>query len=104
LTPENRGLLANWEMTVAQKNLPTMVREALAVPAAERSDDHWLTLAGHALPIVCDEELKRLPAPIGFHIVAGSLPHEAKTSAPRQVNILQRGQMNITPATMFLTQ
>ncbi len=70
---------------------PAAVAEVLAAPAAKRSDDNWLSLAAHALPVVADEETKRLPPPTSFHVVAGSLPHEGKVSAPRTINILRRG-------------
>lgn len=76
--------------------VPAVVREAMAVAPSKRSDADWLTLAAHALPTVCEEEIKLLPAQTSFYVVAGSLPHEGKSAAPRTVNILQRGDMSKT--------
>ncbi len=91
LTAENKALVASREKALAQKKLPTLVSEALAIPAAQRSENAWLTLAAHILPIACDEELKKLPPPTTFHVVAGTLPHEGNPASAKQVTFLKRG-------------
>ncbi|MEI7686858.1 MAG: PSD1 and planctomycete cytochrome C domain-containing protein, partial [Planctomycetota bacterium] len=71
--------------------VPAVAGDALIVPAAQRSENDWLALAAHALPIMSDEGIKSLPTPTSFHVVAGVLPHEGKPSSAKQVTFLKRG-------------
>jgi hypothetical protein len=71
--------------------VPWPVAEAIASPAETRSEAQWLALAGHALPIRYETELKALPPATEYHIASGPLPLQPQQKMGK-ASILRRGE------------
>ena len=82
--------------------LPAEVEAAIAMTAAERSETQRVVIAAHALRIVANEALTKLPpqavvyaAASSVDILSGDPPRQAKTlPEPKVVHVLHRGDFD----------
>ena len=82
--------------------LPSEVETAIAATAAERSETQRVAIAAHALRIVANEALTKLPpqavvyaAASSVNILSGDPPRQAKSlPEPKVVHVLHRGDFD----------
>lgn len=82
--------------------LPLEVETALAVPAAERTEAHRISLAAHALRLAANDSLSRLPpqsvvygAAASVRLIDNAGPGSPKSiPEPKVVNLLHRGDFD----------
>ena len=83
-------------------SLPTEVEAAIAATAAERSETQRVAIAAHALRIVANAALTKLPpqavvyaAASSVNILSGDPPRQAKAlTAPKVVHVMHRGDFD----------
>lgn len=80
----------------AAPSLPEAVERALALPAAERSDEQQAEIAWHVMKLKVDEQLAALPPPALVYAAASDFKPDGNftpAKTPRPVFVLRRGDV-----------